>query len=129
MKKDIETKEDIRIFVEGFYRNMVSEDLVGHVFVDIAQVDWEHHLPKMVDFWEMLLLDGSAYRGAPMQPHLKINQIHPLTPAHFEHWISLFNANMDRFFEGPKAEEAKLKAKNIALTWMYKLEMVNHPKL
>lgn len=128
MKADITTKEDIKIFVDAFYKNMSSNDLVGHVFIDVAKVDWSHHLPKMYDFWEMLLLDGSNYRGAPMQPHLKVNQMEPLTPAHFEHWIELFNQNIDALFEGPKTEEAKLKAKNIALTWLYKFEMINHPK-
>lgn len=124
-KSDITSKEDIRTFVNAFYKSMTSDDLVGHIFLDVMHVDWDHHLPKMYDFWEMLLLDGHSYKGAPMQPHLLVNQIVPLTKAHFEHWITLFTNTIDSLFEGPKAEEAKTKAFNIAQTWAYKFDYMN----
>jgi hemoglobin len=126
MKKDIETKADIQIFVDAFYAKMPSDDLVGHVFMDVAHVDFSKHLPKMYDFWEMLLMDGKNYQGAPMRPHLEINQKLPLTPAHFARWLQLFYATLDEHFEGPKTEDAKLKARNIADTWAYKLDYINH---
>ena len=87
MKKDIETKADIQIFVDAFYAKMPTDDLVGHVFMDVAHVDFSKHLPKMYDFWEMLLMDGKNYQGAPMRPHLEINQKIQLTPAHFARWL------------------------------------------
>ena len=128
MKKDIETQADIQIFVDAFYAKMPSDDLVGHVFMDVAHVDFSKHLPKMYDFWEMLLFQGTAYQGAPMRPHLQINQIHSITPAHFERWLSLFRETLRDLFEGPKTEEAIMKAENIAATWAYKLDyLTNHP--
>lgn len=122
MKSDIISREDIIQFVNQFYGNMKSDDLVGHVFLAIEKVDFDKHLPKMYDFWEMLLLDGNNYRGAPMQPHFRINEHHALTPAHFDRWLEMFKDTIDSLFEGPKAEEAKTKAFNIASTWSYKLE-------
>ncbi|MEY4384563.1 MAG: hypothetical protein RI995_2105 [Bacteroidota bacterium] len=122
MKHDIETREDIIRFVNAFYGNMTSDDIVGHIFLEVEQVDFAKHLPKMYDFWEMLLLDGSNYRGAPMQPHFRVNEKTPLTPAHFDRWLEMFKETIDSLFEGPKAEEAKSKAFNIASTWSYKLE-------
>ena len=126
MKKDIECKEDIQVFVDAFYAKMPSDDLVGHVFMDVAQVDFSKHLPKMYHFWEMLLLGGTNYHGAPMRPHLEINQKIQLTPAHFARWLELFYATLDEYFEGPKTEDAKLKARNIADTWAYKLDYINN---
>ena len=125
MKKDIETKADIQIFVDAFYAKMPSDDLVGHVFMDVAHVDFSKHLPKMYDFWEMLLLDGSNYKGAPMRPHLEVNQKIPLTMAHFDRWFEMFSQTLDAHFVGPKTEEAKTKAWNIAQTWAYKLQLIN----
>ena len=125
MKNDITSKADIKTFVDAFYAKMPSDDLVGHVFMDVMQVDFAKHLPKMYDFWEMLLLDGSAYKGAPMRPHLEINQKERLTQAHFDRWLSLFNATLDEHFEGKVTEEAKVKAWNIAQTWAYKLNYLN----
>ena len=125
MKPDIQTRADIQIFVDAFYAKMPSDDLVGHVFMDVMHVDFAKHLPKMYDFWEMLLLDGSAYKGAPMRPHLEVNQKERLTQAHFDRWLSLFNATLDEHFEGKITEEAKINAWNIAQTWAYKLNYLN----
>lgn len=124
-KRDIMTKDDIKVFVDAFYAKMPSDDLVGHVFVDVMHVDFSKHLPKMYDFWEMILMDGTAYKGTPMRPHLEINQHHPLSQAHFDRWLSLFNETLDEYFEGEKTEEAKTKASNIAQTWAYKIEYIN----
>jgi len=129
MKHDIETREDIIQFVNAFYGNMTSDDIVGHIFLEVEQVDFAKHLPKMYDFWEMLLLDGSNYRGAPMQPHFRVNEKTPLTPAHFDRWLEMFKETIDSLFEGPKAEEAKSKAFNIASTWSYKLEYLRKLKV
>jgi len=129
MRHDIETREDIIRFVNAFYGNMTSDDIVGHIFLEVEQVDFAKHLPKMYDFWEMLLLDGSNYRGAPMQPHFRVNEKTPLTPAHFDRWLEMFKETIDSLFEGPKAEEAKSKAFNIASTWSYKLEYLRKLKV
>jgi hemoglobin len=114
--------------VDAFYAKMPSDDLVGKVFMEVMKVDFSKHLPKMYDFWEMLLFQGTAYQGAPMRPHIQINQIHPITPAHFERWLSMFRETLRDLFEGPKTEEAIAKAENIAATWAYKLDyLTNHP--
>ena len=122
MKSDITSKADIKTFVDAFYAKMPSDDLVGKVFMEVMHVDFSAHLPKMYDFWEMLLFQGTSYHGAPMRPHLQINQIHPITPAHFERWLGMFRETVRDLFEGPKAEEAITKAENIAATWAYKLD-------
>jgi hemoglobin len=125
MKNDITSKADIKTFVDAFYAKMHSDDLVGKVFMEVMQVDFSKHLPKMYDFWEMLLFQGTDYQGAPMRPHLEINQIHPISPAHFERWLSMFRETLRDLFEGHKTEEAIAKAENIAATWAYKLDYLS----
>ncbi len=125
MKKDIENREDIKVLVNSFYQKVKKDAVIGYLFLEVVDINWEKHLPVMYDFWEMLLLDGSAYKGAPMRPHLEINQKERLTQAHFDRWLSLFNATLDEHFEGKVTEEAKVKAWNIAQTWAYKLNYLN----
>jgi hemoglobin len=40
---------------------------------------------------------------------------------HFDRWIQHFNTTIDEFFSGPKAEEAKTRAGQIAKTFQFKL--------
>ena len=119
---DIETVEDIRLLIDSFYLKVRSDDLIGYIFNDIAQVNWEHHLPKMYAFWEFLLLGGESYQGNPMEPHRRLHEKVPLTRNFFDRWISLFFQTVDENFSGINAEEAKNKAMLIAQTWIPKFE-------
>ena len=40
----------------------------------------------------------------------------PLSPVHFERWVSLFHETVDALFSGEKAEMAKQRASLIAWT-------------
>ncbi len=121
MKNDITTPEDIRHLIDSFYMRVRADDKIGYIFNDIAKVDWAHHLPKMYMFWEFMLLGRDGYHGNPMEPHQKLIQKVKLTPEHFERWVQLFTETVDEHFEGLNAEEAKNKAKLIAMTWIPKL--------
>ena len=55
MKKDIQTGEDIKLLVDNFYKKAIADDSLGHIFTDVAKVNWEHHLPIMYAFWESIL--------------------------------------------------------------------------
>ena len=46
-KKDISTPEDIKIVVDAFYNDVKSDTVIGYFFTDVAEVDWEEHLPRM----------------------------------------------------------------------------------
>jgi hemoglobin len=125
MKKDLENREDIEVLVNNFYDKIRQNETLGYIFNDIAQVDWEKHLPKMYSFWEMILFDKAGYQGQPLRPHLVVNQQHPLTPEHFGLWFQLFESTVNEYFEGEKAIEVKSRAKSIALTWASKIDYLN----
>lgn len=119
---DISTPDDIRKLIDSFYAKIRQDDLLGYIFNDIAQVDWEHHLPRMYAFWEFLLLNGETYSGNPIEPHKRLNQKINLKKEFFDRWVETFTATVDELFSGINAEEAKNKARLIAMTWIPKFD-------
>ena len=119
-KKDISTEEDVKKMVDTFYDKVNSDLLLSPVFNDFAKVDWKHHMPKMYDFWNMLILGKSGYKGQPFPMHLRL----PIQKDHFDKWLSLFHANIDENFSGSNAELAKSKADGVALTFQYKMGLL-----
>lgn len=120
---DITTDEDVKKFVDEFYDLVVQDDLLRPIFVDMAQVDFDEHLPKMYMFWSSMLLGAGTYNGQPFPPHAALRQ--HLTPAHFTRWVELFQGTIDRLFQGQTAETAKLRAQSIAWIFQNKLGMIS----
>jgi hemoglobin len=120
-KKDILIREDIELLVNTFYDKIKKDDTIGYFFTEIANVDWPTHLPKMYDFWESILLSSGEFKGNPMAKHMQLNLKSKLKPAHFEHWLQLWQLTVDELFIGEKAEETKTRAKHIAGVIAYKI--------
>ena len=78
----------------------------------------------MYDFWENTLFYTGTYTGNPIQNHRQLNTKYPLTKAHFDQWISLFNTIVNELFEGEKADLAKQRALNIATVLQIKVAQV-----
>ncbi len=122
-KPDILHSADVKTLIDAFYTKVQADEVIGYIFNDIAQVDWPHHLPVMYAFWEFLLLGtADGYRGNPIQKHFDLHQKHPLTAAHFDRWVALFQSTVDEHFAGPTAENAKFRGYAIAETWKPKFD-------
>lgn len=122
MKNDITNKNDIELLVNTFYDKVKTNLIIGHIFNDIAKVDWEHHLPKMYSFWASLLLGEHSFSGNPMQKHIELSKLTKMSEVEFSEWLLLFNQTTDELFEGEKANEAKTRAGNIARLMLYKIQ-------
>lgn len=122
MKKDIETRADVELLVNSFYDLVKKNALLGYIFNDVAKIDWNTHLPKMYSFWASLLLGEHSFSGNPMQKHVELSKLTEMTDVEFSEWLQLFNKTIDTLFEGPKAEEAKVRAANIARLMLYKIQ-------
>lgn len=122
MKKDIESREDVELLVNTFYDGIKVHNLLSPIFNVSANVNWETHLPKMYSFWSSLLLGEHSFTGNPMATHIALSKNIPLTALEFSEWIQLFNATVDDLFEGEKANEAKIRAANIARLMLFKIE-------
>jgi hemoglobin len=120
MKKDIHNRNDIIRLVDTFYEKIKTDQVIGFLFNEVAQINWENHLPKMYDFWENVLFFTGNFDGNPMQKHKELHNKCPLSHAHFDHWNEVFRITVDELFVGEKAEEIKLRAKSISDVIMYK---------
>ena len=123
--KDIQSRIDIEHLIDTFYKQVVSDDLIGSFFTEVVKLDWNVHMPIMYDFWESTLFGKASYKGNPMLVHMRLNEKQPLTEAHFERWLSLWEETVHAHFEGKRAEEAVSKARQIAQLMQYKIK--NNP--
>lgn len=121
MKADISSRADIEKFILGFYDSVKKDATIGFIFTDIVEMNWEKHIPLIVDFWETILLDNPVYKNNAMEVHYDVNKKQPLQQAHFNSWLRLFNHAIDGLFEGPNATLAKTRAKSIADVMLFKM--------
>lgn len=120
--KDISNLEDIKLMVDTFYSNVRKDELIGTIFDEKIGDRWPEHLEKMYRFWQTILLEEHTYSGSPFPPHRQL----PVEKQHFTRWMEIFSETVNTLFEGPLAEEAKLRAKNMAEMFNYKIEYFRH---
>jgi hemoglobin len=113
-KRDISSRGDIEILITSFYSKVRQDELLAPQFRD---VNWDLHTPVIIDFWCMILLGNPDYKGNPFQKHMHM----AIGQDHFEQWLNYFFQTVDEHFEGPVAEEAKVRARSIANIFQFKL--------
>ena len=118
--QEIKNLDDIKQTVDTFYDKVNKDKELSYIFNDFAKINWVTHLPIMYSFWSKLLLGEGDYRGNPFQKHIPL----PIESHHFDRWVELFKQNIDEQFIGEIAEEAKLRAENIAYVFDNKLSML-----
>ena len=122
MKTDISSRADIEKLVLQFYERVKADETIGFIFTEVAQVNWEKHIPIIVDFWETILLDNPVYTKNAMEVHYDLNKKVPLQKEHFNSWLHLFTTTVDELFEGKIATLAKTRVKSIAGIMLFKME-------
>lgn len=125
MKVDISSRADIQKFISDFYENVKLDKTIGYIFTEVIEMNWEKHIPVIVDFWETILLDNPVYKKNAMEVHYDVNKKIPLQKEHFTSWLQLFYAAVDNLFEGKIADLAKTRAKSIAGIMLFKMENIN----
>ena len=113
-KPDLASRADIERFVELFYARLLGDEQLAPIFLDVAAIDLDVHLPHIKDYWCKLLLGDITYRRHTMAIHRRLHARQPLTAGDFERWLSCFCLTMDEHFAGPQAERAKRLARAIA---------------
>ena len=126
IKKDIETREDITRLIVQFYEQVKKDSIIGFIFNDVVNMNWEVHIPVIVDFWETILLDNPVYKKNAMEVHYDLNKKIPLQQKHFSQWLSLFYTTVDNLYTGKIATLAKTRAKSIAAVMEFKMLGTNN---
>jgi hemoglobin len=116
--KDISDIQDIKLLVNTFYDKVQKDDLIGPIFNEKMIGRWPEHLEKMYRFWQTILLEEHTYSGSPFPPHKQL----PVNQSHFDRWMEIFTSTVDSLFVGKLAEEAKVRAANMAYMFNYKIE-------
>ena len=115
--RDIEDRSDIDLLMNRFYSRVMSDELIGWIFTDVAKLDLDRHLPVIGDFWETIIFQTGVYARHgrnPLQVHGELNEKTPLLPEHFKRWLEIFTEITDESFAGEKADFIKIRAAAIA---------------
>lgn len=84
------TLGQLAVLVDRFYDRVQRHPELGPVFA-AAIDDWPAHKRLLVEFWAAVALRTGRYRGNPMAAH----RAHPITAAHFEAWLALWQATAE----------------------------------
>jgi hemoglobin len=125
--KDIETRADCERLVRTFYGRALHDPIIGFIFVDVAKLDLEAHVPRITSFWETILLGAQSYGGGAFRPHAQIHVQVPLRRAHFDQWLNLWTSTVDELFAGERAELAKTHAVRVAAAFHQRLQSIAPP--
>ncbi len=119
---DIATRADCERLVRAFYGRALEDPVIGWIFVDVARLDLEAHVPVIASFWETILLGAGTYRGGAFAPHAALHRQVGLRAGHFARWLALWHATVDELFAGPRAEQAKAHAERVARAFHRRLQ-------
>ena len=122
--RDIETRADCERLVRTFYGRALEDPIIGFIFVDVAKLDLEAHVPRITSFWETILLGAQTYGGGAFRPHAELHAKVPLRAGHFEQWLGLWSGTVDELFAGERAELAKAHALRVGRAFHQRLQSI-----
>jgi hemoglobin len=123
-RSDIRNRDDCERLVRVFYGRALADPVIGFIFVDVAQLDLEAHVPRITSFWETILLGARSYAGGAFRPHAELNAKVKLRAGHFERWLWLWRTTVDELYAGPRAELAKTHADRVARAFHARLQLM-----
>ena len=124
---DIESRADCERLVREFYGQALEDPIIGFIFVDVARLDLEAHVPRITSFWETILLGAQSYGGGAFRPHAELHAKVPLREGHFARWLQLWCGKVDELFAGERAELAKAHALRVGHAFSRRLQCVPSP--
>jgi len=113
-KPDLDSRARIDEFIDAFYTRVLVDPVLAPIFLDVAAIDLNVHLPHIKDYWAKLLLKDNQYQRHTMNIHRVLHSKRKLTEGDFQLWLSLFVKTLDELFEGERAMRAKKVAALIA---------------
>jgi hemoglobin len=120
--RDIESRADVERLVRAFYGQALEDPIIGFIFVDVAKLDLEAHVPGITSFWETVLLGAQTYSGGAFRPHAELHGKVTLREGHFERWLQLWFGTVDELFAGERANQAKVHALRVAQAFHNRLQ-------
>jgi hemoglobin len=125
--RDIESRADCERLVRAFYAQALEDPIIGFIFVDVAKLDLEAHVPQITSFWETILLGAQSYSGGVFRPHAELHAQVGLREGHFERWLQLWFGTVDGLFAGDRANLAKIHALRVGRAFHQRLQDLPSP--
>jgi len=119
--EDIAGRADLEVLLRAFYSSALNDPLLRPIFVDLAHMDLEAHLPVICDFWNKVLFNEGQYSGRAMHVHRQLHARVAFTEAHFTRWLHVWDETLSENFTGPVADQARGHAKRIAAVLLRQL--------
>ncbi len=119
--KDISSIQDIEYIIREFYGKAIEDPAIGTFFTEIARIDLEDHIPHISSFWHQQLFYTGNYKKNVLQIHKDLHLKKSITKIHFDTWLALFTATIDKNFRGQKSNLMKTRALSIATVIQIKL--------
>lgn len=119
MLTDLSERADVALLVCTFYAKVRKDETLAPIF-NTAISDWEPHLEKLTDFWEMQLFGGRTFNGNPIQAHWQADEIsgNTISACHFGSWLNLWFQTIDELFSGPNCDLLKYRARKMQTVLM-----------
>lgn len=127
-KTDLHGRAEIEKLVNAFYDRVRGDEILGFIFDEVAQTNWEAHLPKMYAFWETVIFGTGSYQGNPLAAHAKLVPLTAMGREQFDRWLAVFKATVDELFAGEKAEHIKRAAEDMANVIYSRINQVPDPR-
>lgn len=128
MKQDIQDRADLVRMVDAFYAKVRADEALGHVFDGVAKVDWDHHLPKLYDFWDTVIFRAGTFRGDLIGAHVRLVARADMSRPMFDRWLGLFRETVRRLFAGERAEHVIRCAEDMANVLHSKIHAIPNPQ-
>ena len=115
MKQDLSNHDQLEALLRHFYQLVLADSIIGYLFVDVAKIDLDAHLPKVVHVWHDLLFATKHYDGGLFAAHLGVHNQVALKPGHFTRWLYLLERSIQECeLEGPKTQQMLTLAHRIS---------------
>ncbi|PBQ31658.1 sec-independent protein translocase TatC [Sphingobacteriaceae bacterium] len=115
---DIQSRSDIELLITTFYANLLKLEDIKPVFDGI---DFPKHVPHIVSFWALILLDEEGYKANVFDKHINL----PIKTYMFDKWLEVWIRAVDSLFNGERADLAKQRATVLAFTFKSKWEKMH----
>lgn len=123
---DLSSHERIDQMVAGFYQRLLSDEVMAPLFLDVARIDLQTHLPLISQYWYKMLLGDNGYQRHTMKKHRQLHAKQALTGEHHERWLQHFFTYLDRHFSGPNTDRAKHIAQRVMFNLYDQLSLHTH---
>jgi len=107
---DLSDRAAVHDLVVDFYREVVFDVRLEPLFGEVAEVDWSHHIPNLIDYWCRILFLAPGYRGDVMAAHRHLHGLRSITSEDCDRWFGLWVSCVDGRWAGPHAADAKAHA-------------------